>query len=270
MPHGLIKFVVSWLIDRQAYVVFAEQCSNKFRIFSGLMQSSSLSPYLFIAFHSDLTTVLGAHSAHLLADDLNVLIRPPILKNFAPKIEYLEREGTKICNQIYEYARKWKQPINVSKTVAQIFFSQATIPRINITMDGQKIKVVKSFKYLGFTWTSKLSLKPTIDKCVENIQKSFIKLKWLRADNTLTTAVLRTCFFAKSFPHFAWLFSLFPLLPKAHQETLRRKFRVRIRLVHRCQYIPEHILFETIKENSLDFYIKQYIAKRLKRMHKSD
>ena len=177
MPHGLLKFVVSWLIDRQAYVVFGEQCSNKFRIFSGLPQGSSLSPYLFTAFHSDLTTVLGAHSVHLFADDLNVLIRPPILKNFAPMIEYLERGGSKICNQISEYARKWKQPINVSKTVAQIFFSQDTIPRINITMDGQKIKVVKSFKYLGFTWTSKLSLKPTIDKCVENIQKSFIKLE---------------------------------------------------------------------------------------------
>ena len=139
-------------------------------------------------------------------------------------IEYLEREGTKICNQISEYARKYKQSINVSKTVAQIFFSQVTIPRINVTMDGQQIKLAKSFKYLAFTWTSKLSLKPTIDKCVENIQKSFIKLKWLRARNTLTTAVLRTCFFAYSFPHFAWLFSLFPLPPKTHQETLRNKF----------------------------------------------
>ena len=112
-PHGLLKFVVSWLINRQAYVVFGEQCSNKFRIFSGLPQGSSLSPYLFIIFHSDLTTVLGAHSVHLFADDLNVLIRPPILKNCTPMIEYLEREGTKICNQISKYARKWKQPINV-------------------------------------------------------------------------------------------------------------------------------------------------------------
>ncbi|CAF1078909.1 unnamed protein product [Rotaria magnacalcarata] len=154
MPHGLLKFCVSWLNDRQAYVVLGEQSSNRFRIFSGLPQGSSLSPYLFIVFHSDLTTVFGAHSAHLFADDLNVLIRPLISKNFAPMIEYLEKEGTKVCNQIAEYSRKWKQPINVSKTVTQIFFSQVTIPQINITMDGQKIESVKSFKYLGFTWTS--------------------------------------------------------------------------------------------------------------------
>ena len=178
-------------------------------------------------------------------------------------IEYLQREATKICNQISEYARKWKQPINISKTEAQIFFSQVTIP----TMDGQKIKIVKSFKYLPFIWTSKLSLKPTIDKCVENIQKSFIKLKWLKAGNTPTTPVFTTSFFAYSFPHFAWLF---PLLPKTHQETLRSKCRIGIRLVHRCQYIPEHILFETIKENYRDLYVKKYIPKRPKQMHKSD
>ena len=232
MPHGLLKVIASWLRDRQAYVAFGEQNSNKFQIFTGLPQGSSLSPYLFIVFHSDLITCVGAHSAHIFADDLNVLIRPSILKRFTPMIEYLEKEGTKVCDQILAYSRKWKQPINISKIVAQVFFSQVRIPQINITMDEHTIEVVKSFKYLGFTWTSKLSLKPTIDKCVENIQKSFIKLNWLRAGGVLSKAVLRTCFFAYSFPDFAWLFPFFPLLPKTQKEILRRKFRVGMRLVH--------------------------------------
>ncbi|CAF2261169.1 unnamed protein product [Rotaria magnacalcarata] len=136
MPHGLLKFFISCLNDKQAYVVFGEQSSNRFRIFSGHPQGNSLSSYLFIVFHSDLTTVLGANWAHIFADDLNVLIRPPISKNFVPMIEYLEKEGTKVCNQIAAYSGKWKQPINVSKTVAQIFFSQVTKPQINITMNG--------------------------------------------------------------------------------------------------------------------------------------
>ena len=186
-------------------------------------------------------------------------------------IEYLQEEGTKVCNQTSAYSRTWKQPINVSKTVAQVSFSQVRIPQINITMDGHKIEVVNSFKYLGFTWTSKLSLKLTIDKCVDDIQKSFIKLTWLRAGGILTTAVLRTCFFIYSFPHFAWLFPLFPLLPKTQKEILKRKLRVGMRLiVHRCQYIPEHMLFETLKENTLDFYVRKLIVKRLEQMHKSD
>ena len=146
------------LDNRQEYVVFGEQCPNKFRIFSGLLQSSSLSPYLFIVFHSELTTVLGVHSVHLFADDRNILIRLPTSKNFAPMIEYLERESTKVCNWVSVYSRKWEQPINVSKVVAQIFFSQATISQITIPMDGYTIEVVKSFQYLGRTWTSKPSL----------------------------------------------------------------------------------------------------------------
>ena len=51
-------------------------------------------------------------------------------------IEYLEQQGTKVCNQNSLYSQKWKQPIHVSKTVAQVFFSQVKISRINITMDG--------------------------------------------------------------------------------------------------------------------------------------
>ncbi|CAF2105169.1 unnamed protein product [Rotaria magnacalcarata] len=151
MHVELLKIIASWLTDRQAYVIFGEKSSDKFKIFSGLPQGSSLSPYLFIIFHSDLTTCLGAHSAHLFADDLNVLISPPVSKNLSLMLEYLEKEGTKICNQISAYSRKWKQPININKTVAQIFFFQVTIPQIHITMDGHTIEVVKSFKYLGFT-----------------------------------------------------------------------------------------------------------------------
>ena len=30
------------------------------------------------------------------------------------------------------------------------------------------------------------------------------------------------------------------------------------------------MLFETLKENTLDFYVKEFIVKRLEQMHKSD
>ena len=53
-------------------------------------------------------------------------------------IQYLEKEGTRICNQIYAYSIKWKQPLNVSKTVAQLFHTQVKRPVINITMNNRK------------------------------------------------------------------------------------------------------------------------------------
>ena len=91
--------------------------------------------------------------------------------------KFLEEEGTRICNRISDYSKKWKQPINTSKTGVQVFHSQVRSPVANIYMDGQKLYLVNEFKYLGFTWTHKLSLKSTIDKTLENIQRTFTKLK---------------------------------------------------------------------------------------------
>lgn len=104
MPLNLLKMTGSWLNDRRAYVEYGEITSKIFNINIGLPQGSSLSPYLFIVFHSDLTNSLGAHSFHLFADDLCVLIRPPITKNLGSMIEYLEKEGTRVCNQVFTYS----------------------------------------------------------------------------------------------------------------------------------------------------------------------
>ncbi|CAF1269779.1 unnamed protein product [Rotaria sp. Silwood1] len=128
IPFGLLKLIFSWLNDRRAYVLFGESKSKIFHSSVGLPQGSSLSPYLFIVYHSDLVTYLGAHSSHIFADDLSVLISPPIRREFRPMLKFLEEEGTKICNKIANYSEKWKQPINLSKTVVQVFHSQVENP----------------------------------------------------------------------------------------------------------------------------------------------
>jgi hypothetical protein len=270
MPLDLLKIIESWLKNRKAYVVFGEKTSKIFDINIGLPQGSSLSPYLFIVFHCDLTNCLGAHSGHLFADDLGVLIRPPIMKNLAPMIQYLEKEGTRICNQVYAYSKKWKQPINVAKTVAQLFHTQVEKPVVNVTMNGEKIELVKEFKYLGFTWTDKLSLKPTVDKSIGNIQRSLSKLRWLKAGRSMSSKVLRQCFFAFTFPHFAWLFPFYPLLPETQQQVLQQKFRVGLRLVYRCPFVSAHNLYTVTSEHPLEFYVKKYIQRRLRTMHLTD
>jgi len=270
MPLVLLKIINSWLKNRKAYVIFGEKTSGIFNVDIGLPQGSSLSPYLFIVFHCDLINCIGAHSGHLFADDLCVLIRPPITKNLAPMIQYLENEGTRICNQVYAYSKKWKQPINISKTVVQLFHTQVDSPIVNVTMNEEKIEVVKEFKYLGFTWTDKLSLKPTLEKCIGNIQRSLGKLRWLKAGKSMSSKVLRQCFFAYTFPHFAWLFPFYPLLPVTQQQILQQKFRVGLRVVYRCPFVSAHNLFTITSEQPLEFYVKKYIQRRLRTMHLTD
>ncbi|CAF2033938.1 unnamed protein product [Rotaria magnacalcarata] len=133
--------------------------------------------------------MFGAYSSHIFADELNVLISPPICRGVKPMIKFLEEEGTKICNKIAIYSKKWKQPVNLSKTVVQVFHSQVQNPVVDIYMEGKKLEVVKEFKYLGLTWINKMSLKPTIDKTLENIQRTFSKLRWMKGGKILSTEI---------------------------------------------------------------------------------
>jgi hypothetical protein len=139
-------------------------------------------------------------------------------------------------------------PINLSKTVVQVFHSQVEYPVVNIYMEEQQLEAVKEFKYLGFTWTDKLSLKPTIDKTLENIQRTFSKLRWMKGGKTLSKEVLRKCFFAYSFPYFAWIFPIYPFLPKTQKELLLRKFRNGLRLIHRCPFAKAKDLLQITNE----------------------
>jgi len=185
-------------------------------------------------------------------------------------IHFLEKEGSIVCSRIAEYARIWKQPVNVQKTVGQVFYSQIEQPRISIHMQGQQLEIVKEFKYLGFTWTSKMSLKPTVDHCLEKAEKALAKLKWLKKGRRISMQVLRQCFFAYVFPHFAWIFPFYPFLPKTQREALNRKFRVGIRIVHRCPFVSAEDLVTVTKKKPLEFYAQRYIKKRLLNMYKSD
>lgn len=270
IPLSLLKLIISWLNDRRAYVVFGGSKSKTFSIHIGLPQGSSLSPYLFIVYHSDLVACLGAHSSHIFADDLSVLISPPICKGIKPMIKFLEEEGTKICNKIASYSKKWKQPINITKTVVQVFHSQVQSPIVNIHMEGHKLELVKEFKYLGFIWTSKMSLKPTIDKTCDSIQKTFSKLRWMKSGRTLSKETLRKCFFAYSFPYLAWIFPFYPFLPQTQKELLLRKFRKGLRLVHRCPFARATELLQITNEAPLEDYVQRYIKKRLERIARSD
>ena len=124
MPVELLKLLINWLAERQAYITFDTKKSNIFRTHVGLPQGSSLSPYVFILYHADITQNVEGFSTHLFADDLSTLITPPIQKSCQDMITFINSAGTRICQNLFDYSIKWKQPINISKTVVQIFHSQ--------------------------------------------------------------------------------------------------------------------------------------------------
>ena len=138
-----------------------------------------------------------------------------------------------------------------------IFHSQIQNPVVSVHMEGQKFDVVKEFKYLDFTWTGKTSLKPAIDRTLENVQTTCSKLKRMKGGKTLSKDVLKRCIFTYNFPYFSWIFFLYPILPKTQKELLLRKFRNGLRLAHRCPFARATDLLKITNEESLEDYVKR-------------
>ena len=82
----------------------------------------------------------------------------------------------------------------------------------------------------------------------------------------MSSKLLYQCFFAYTFPHFAWIFPFFPLLAQTQQQ----KFRVGLRLVYRCPFVSAQNLCSFTSEHSLEFYVKNYIQRRLRTIHLTD
>ncbi len=90
---------------------------------------------------------------------------------------------------------------------------------------------------------SKLSLKPTVNRCIENIQRSFCKLEWLRNGGNLSKDILKRWFLRLHLP---------------------------LRLVHYAPFVNTENPFLCIHEDPLDKYVKRCISKRLNNMFSPD
>ena len=120
MPIALMKTITSWLEKCQAYITCGEIRSDTFEINIGLLQGSSLSPYLFMVYHCDLIKCIGAHSDHLFADDLSVLIGAPMMRSFSQMIGYVEKEGTQAGHNLLDYEKKNRSNLLIYKKNSRI------------------------------------------------------------------------------------------------------------------------------------------------------
>ncbi len=135
MPLKLLRLIINWLSNKKAYVEFDDHKSEKFDINVGLPQGISLSLYIFIIYHSDIVRCINVCFTHIFADDLCMLIVPPIEKSLPKMVNYLEKKRTEIRQNLFEYAQKWKQSINVKNMVVQLFHSLVVQLEIHVFMD---------------------------------------------------------------------------------------------------------------------------------------
>ena len=147
----------SFLSDRSQYVYYNGAVSSCRKVKYGVPQGSCLGPFLFLTYINDLPKyVIDVCKMILYADD-SVLIKQD--KDINILICYLQLAISKLLNWCKLNGLK----LNITKTKLMIISCNMIKNVSNISINGINLENVSSFKYLGITFDSKMSMNEHIN-----------------------------------------------------------------------------------------------------------
>jgi hypothetical protein len=166
--HGirgkLLKWLVSYLQDRQQRVIINGSKSEWASIKAGVPQGSVLGPLLFLIFINDITHVIKHCKIRLFADDTCLYI----------EVDEPEQAATSLnadLAEIQKWANKWLITFSPPKTEDLIISNKKDTQHPELELDGQPIKQVKSHKHLGVHLTNDLTWSKHAEETAKKANK---------------------------------------------------------------------------------------------------
>ena len=166
-----VKWLSSYLKDRSQLVNIRDSYSDTRDIKSGVAQGSILGPLLFLLYINDIQNCLTKAEARLFADDTALVVTAK------SRTELLRICGLSM-NQISHYCRLNSLFIHPVKTKIMYFQEMpAYMDHSLVSLNGNTIEAVKTYKYLGYILDNKLSLHDHCLKIAAKISSSQAALK---------------------------------------------------------------------------------------------
>ena len=151
----LLKWVTSFLTNRQQRVIVGNKHSNWANVKSGIPQGSVLGPILFIIYINDLPNEIKSYSK-MFADDTKIF-----------KALYSIQDSTTLQDDLIklaEWSNIWQLPFNESK--CKIIHYGKKNPNQSYQMNGHLLETVHEEKDLGVTFDSELKFSTHIRNIV--------------------------------------------------------------------------------------------------------
>ena len=152
----------------------------------GVPQGSVLGPLFFLVYVNDVQHPIGNCGVQLYADD-TVIFQSGVNADIA---------STKLQESVNNF-KKWCDvnalTINASKTKTMVFASRSKVKRcknVDVRVDGEKLKLVPSFKYLGMTLDSTLNFSSHIAQVIKTVCYKMTLLARLKKYLNNETALL--------------------------------------------------------------------------------
>ena len=180
----IVKFIEAVYKESISAVWAGEELSDFFSTNSGVKQGCILSPLLFALYLNDLHDCLGGG---IVLDHLNVrlLMYADDIVILADDINIMQNMITKL----EEYCYIWNLKVNLEKSEIMIFRKGGRIARNeNWRLNGENIKIVSDYKYLGVILTPKMNFCKHIDNR-NNLAKSSINTAWSNFLNRSTISL---------------------------------------------------------------------------------
>lgn len=165
----LLKWIESYLTNRQQTVTFFGKQSMPIHVTSGVPQGSHLGPLLFILFVNDLSFILKKVKLLIYADDMKLFLE---IKN--------DDDIHNFKNEIlvfYTWCNKSLLQLNVKKCNSITFSRKRNTPNIVISLGQQNVPRDNRIRDLGIILDSKLSFNDHYSTIINRASNmlSFIK-----------------------------------------------------------------------------------------------
>ena len=151
LQANALLLLKSYLYERSQYVQIENVKSCSHPVFCGISQGSVLGPLLFNILIIDIPKATSKFNAIMYADDTTLVSH---LENFGPvnDTNTLEQELNKEISKVNRWLLSNKLLLNVAKSKFMIFFKHPrTIPKLNISINGNQVEQVTNFNFLGIT-----------------------------------------------------------------------------------------------------------------------
>jgi hypothetical protein len=198
LPEYLLQLIKSYLSGRSMRVRVGSSVSNASPVTSGVPQGSVLGPAFFLAYVNAITELSLSADSHLIlyADDM-VLIHA---LNSVDAVKEIQADVNKISACIMELGLR----LNTGKCEYQIISlnSGGEKTDLQISLEGAKLRLVESYRYLGVDIDSRLTFASHTSRVISNAKMAIGVLcrtlrKWALKEvfSKAVTAIVLPAFF---------------------------------------------------------------------------
>ena len=167
----MFSWIADFFTDRTIQVRVGSSLSNVYILENGTSQGSMISPAMFIGMIDDLPSSLHNTDTSLFADDSTLF-------KAGRNIKHLQRAVQIDLNALQEWCDAWGFKISAEKLVAILFTRSSDKPAIQLEIDGKRVKVENSAKFLGVIFDQQMTWQQHIDYLVGKCNK---RLNLMRA-----------------------------------------------------------------------------------------